>query len=45
MDESESERSHPIRLPTAGSESAEAALVPVEEVTITPSSSNEPVTV
>ena len=32
-------------LPTAGSESAEAALVPVEEVTTTPSSSNEPVTV
>ena len=45
MDESESEGSHPIGLPTAGSESAEAALVPVEEVTTTPSSSNEPVTV
>ena len=45
MDESESEESHPIGLPTAGSESAEAALIPVEEVTTTPSSSNEPVTV
>ena len=45
MDESESEGSRPIGFPTAGSESAESVLVPVEEVTTTPSSSNEPVTV
>ena len=45
MDESESEGSRPIGLSTAGSQSAEAALIPLEEVTTTPSSSNKPVTV